>query len=168
MGKNKETKQLKFRDLPDDLAAYFIKRAIFCLLLMIALLVFSFLSKMLFASLVLCGVLVIFLAFNFYNYYCVISGKVYVYKGYFDRKKQESVEIKGIKKNTTLLRGPCSIILTSCEEGSENRFVVPVGSIFQAEQGNVVTVYAKPEEIFQKDENTFYIDNPLLVKVTKI
>lgn len=158
--------RLKFKELPKELSTYFIKRIVFCAFLLIGLIVFFILAHKIWkVALVLSVAYLIFVGYNIVNYLQVTSYKIKVYLGTVE-KKDESELIGGKKFG---VKGPCSLIVIPSDAADQNmKYIVPVGSGFDCDPGNVVAVYSNPNDIYQKTDNAYYFNNPMLVSVKRI
>jgi len=170
MKKKAKEKQhiLKFSELPNELSTHFLLRGVFCFIMLVAIILFFVFTKLTGAFLVILFGILGYTGINLYNYICVVSGRVLVYKGIFEQKHQDELALPTRRGKATLLSGPTSIILRPVDGEILEKYIVPIGSGFNAEPGNIVTIYSKPEDVHPKGENAFTFDNPLLVKVTKI
>lgn len=166
MSKEEKKENLKFKDLPKELSIYFVKRIIFCALLLVGLIVFFILAHHIWkVGLVLTVAYLIFVGYNIFNYFQVISYKIKVYYGTIE-KKDESELIGGKRLN---VKGPCTLIVIPLNQADENmKYIVPVGSGFSCENGNQVAIYSNPNDIYQKNDNAYYFNNPMLVSVIRI
>lgn len=168
--KEKEKKEfLKFADFPQELKTYFYQKMALAAGLLIGLVIFAIFSKMIKASLILGIFLLIYVGYIVFQGYECAAQKVYVYRGIFESKKIKSLGTK--KKDGTpgalSISGPCSIILKS-PDNDEIKYVVPVGSGFDAAPGNEIVIYTKQANIHKQNGNSFFFDDPMLVKVSKI
>lgn len=170
MKKKAKEKQriLKFSELPNELSTHFILRGLFCLAMIVAVILFFIFTKLTAAFFVILAGILLYTGINLYNYFCVITGKVLVYQGFFEQKHRDELALPTKRGKAALLSGPTSIILKPVNGDITEKYIVPIGNGFSAYPGNIVTIYSKPEDVHPKGENAFTFDNPLLVKVTKI
>ena len=164
----KKKERLKFKQFPKELSVYFIKRLIFCAVLLIGLIAFIIIAPKLWkAFLILLLAYLVFLGYNIYNYIQVITYKIKVYHGTIEKKEEDNLIGNG--KSKLSVKGPCSLIVVPNSAQDPNmKFIVPVGSGFNCDPGNQVAIYSNPNEIYQKNDNAYYFNNPLLIYVTKI
>ena len=168
MKEKKEKKDyLKFKELPKELFNYFLLRFIFCGLIIIGILLFAIFSKLWQVALFIAAVSLIYIGNVLINFLSVIKKKVKVYYGFFVKKEERELDLGKKGKSVLSLRGPCSMLLTPVED-SDSKYIVPIGNTFTAETGSIITVYSNPSDIYQRNNNTFYFQNPLLVTVSKM
>lgn len=166
--KDKKEPMLKFAEFPKDLKVFFYKKGLLFIGCLLAIVIFLIVSKMLKYALILFGIDCLYLLFCLSQLLDCKKRKYMVYTGIFEKKNYKEVAYKQpfVKKKQTVVGGPSSIIIVP--EGQNYKFIVPVGSGFEAEPGNEITVYSKPGDIYEKDNNSYYFSNALLVKRTKI
>ena len=166
--KKEKKDYLKLKDLPKELYNYFILRFIFIVIMILGVIAFIIISRLWQVGLFIGAFVILYTGTVISNYIAVISKKIKVFRGKFQKKVEKDLRLGGKEgKSLVNIKGPCSIILTPVEDES-SKYIIPVGNTFNAEPGNIVVVYSNPNDIFQRNDNSFYFQNPLLVRVTQI
>ena len=169
MKKDKEKKEfLKFKQLPKELYNYFLLRFIFCGIIILSVIAFAIITKFWQGSMFLGAFSLLYIGTVLINFYSVISKKIKVYRGKFIKKVERDLNLgKKESKLSVNIKGPCSILLTPVEDDT-SKYIVPIGNTFNADEGNTVIIYANPNDIYKRNDNSFYFQNTLLVRVEKI
>lgn len=168
--KEKKEKEplLKFKDFPTELKNFFYKKLALVTGCAVALIIISIILKNPKATIILTGVILLYVGYVLFQLIECMGRKIYVYKGKFEKK---NYDIYGLKKKdgtpTSLsTSSPCNIILSSNED-TDIKYIVPVGASFKVDTGNEVTIYCKENNIYVKNDNSYYFNSPLLVSVSK-
>lgn len=168
MDENKD--KLNWNTIPTELQSYFAPRFIEGILITVifTILIIVGSNKEIWGLGIVVGVL--YFAYAYYIYYQVITKKVLVYEGECESVKIRAKEFNRIsrftqkKVNMLTVFGNSYIVLKILDK----KFIVPVGANFVCEEGNYVRVYTLDSDIYEKGENAFIINNPILVYITKI
>ncbi|MBO5371745.1 MAG: zinc ribbon domain-containing protein [Lachnospiraceae bacterium] len=159
--KKQKKEHLKFSDLPRELSVYFFQKTALVIGLIIAIVVIGIITKKVNVILFLSVVVLLYAGYVAYTYYCVVYHKYKIYYGYCIEKRTPTMNIG---KKIQVAKGACTLLLRTDEE-SNARFIVPVGEGFMVNKDDVVLIYSKEQDIYQKDNETYEFINPLLVKV---
>lgn len=159
--KKQKKEHLKFSDLPRELSVYFFQKTALVIGLIIAIFVIGIITKKVNVILFLSVVVLLYAGYVAYTYYCVVYHKYKIYYGYCIEKRTPTMNIG---KKIQVAKGACTLLLRTDEE-SNARFIVPVGEGFMVNKDDVVLIYSKEQDIYQKDNETYEFINPLLVKV---
>lgn len=159
--KKQKKEHLKFSDLPKELSVYFFQKTALVIGLIIAIVVIGIITKKVNVILFLSVVVLLYAGYVAYTYYCVVYHKYKIYYGYCIEKRTPTMNIG---KKIQVAKGACTLLLRTDEE-SNARFIVPVGEGFIVNKDDVVLIYSKEQDIYQKDNETYEFINPLLVKV---
>lgn len=159
--KKQKKEHLKFSDLPRELSVYFFQKTALVIGLIIAIVVIGIITKKVNVILFLSVVVLLYAGYVAYTYYCVVYHKYKIYYGYCIEKRTPTMNIG---KKIQVAKGACTLLLRTDEE-SNAKFIVPVGEGFMVNKDDVVLIYSKEQDIYQKDNETYEFINPLLVKV---
>lgn len=164
MKKEKE-RLLKWEDLPSELQNYFLIRLGLSICFFVILIIFAALTRM--WETVLAAALIYFLYFitKMYLYIQIKRNKVLKYEGICEKKNVRNREINpGRRKKALFTFYGSSDIIVAIEDA---KFIIPVGSGFDAEEGYLIRTYALSSDIIKKNSNTYLINSPILVNVMK-
>lgn len=164
--KNKQKKEhLKFSELPRELSVYFFQKITLVIGLIVAIIVIGIITKKLNIILFLSVVTLLYAGYVAYTYYSVVYHKYKIYYGYCIEKRTPTMNMPTpFGKKMQVAKGACTLLLRTDEE-SNARFIVPVGEGFVVNRDDVVLIYSKEQDIYQKDNDTYEFINPLLVKI---
>lgn len=163
--KKPKKENLKFSELPRELIIYFFQKVALVLGLIVAIIMIGIVTKKANIILFLSVVTLIYAGYIAYTYYSVICHKYKIYYGYCVEKRTPQMDMPmPFGKKMQVAKGACTLLLRTDEE-SNAKFIVPVGEGFIVNKDDVVLIYAKEQDIYKKDDNTFEFISPLLVKV---
>lgn len=156
----------KINQLPPELQNYFIIRWIVTALFLTAVIItfiFAGLHKSLFVIPI--GILA-YAGYMTFDFVRVLSGNLIMIQGICESKdnKHFKVSIPLFKKSIFEYYGKSSITIIM----DDKKFIVPVGHNFSVKEGQTIRVYSFPDEVYPNSDNSFRINNPLLVKLIKI
>lgn len=161
--------KIHFMELPTELASHFVLRFITCFIGYIAILIFALATKLYRESIVMAIILSCYLGSVLLLLTQTLKGKLLVYEGvYADKKgKAHSLKVPMAKKPLITSYSYSYLTLNIEVDGEEQKIEVPCNFGFVAEEGNVIRVYTRNTGIYEKNENTIVINNPIIVKVIK-
>ena len=154
--KKQKKEHLKFSDLPRELSVYFFQKTALVIGLIIAIVVIGIITKKVNVILFLSVVVLLYAGYVAYTYYCVVYHKYKIYYGYCIEKRTPTMNIG---KKIQVAKGACTLLLRTDEE-SNAKFIVPVGEGFMVNKDDVVLIYSKEQDIYQKDNETYEFINP--------
>jgi len=166
----------KWQDLTIDIQNYFIVRVIGIIIALIVGIFFGFTVKNAQITFFYYAITILYTLWTGNVYLKAIYDKIYIYEGICEKKslKKTSVNINGkfIKRSLFTLYGRCNatmVIENVNEDGKTEiaKFIVPIGYEYDIDETNMLRVYAFENSILPKNDNTFIITNPLIVKVAK-
>ncbi len=163
--KKKEKEHLRFSELPKELSVYFFQKIALVIGLIVAIVMIGIITKKLNIILFLSVVTLIYAGYVAYTYYSVIYFKYKIYYGYCIEKRTPTMNMAmPFGKKMQVAKGACTLLLRT-DENPNTRLIVPVGEGFIVNKDDVVLVYSKEHDIYQKDNDTYEFINPLLVKI---
>lgn len=164
----------KWQELTADMQSYFIVRAIGIIIALIAGIIFGFAVKNAQITLFYYLITLAYILWAGNVYLKAIYDKIYIYEGTCEKKslKKASINGKFLKRPIFTLYGKCNatMVIEQVNEDGETeiaKFIVPIGYEYDIDETNVLRVYAFENSIIPKNDNTFIITNPLIVKVAK-
>lgn len=105
-----------------------------------------------------------------YNYIRVLSGKLIMIQGICESRENDHFKVSNpIFKKSNFMNlfeyyGKSTITIVM----DDLKFTVPVGHNFPVKESQTIRVYAFPDDIYQRTDNSFLVNNPLFAKVVKI
>lgn len=160
----------KMSQIPSELQNYFVFRWIAAAISLV-IVVCVFLLAGLHTSLlvVACGI-ISYAGYMGYSFYQVLSGRLILVQGICESKSNEHIKVSNpIFKKSNFFNlfeyyGKSTITVVS----DDMKFIVPVRHNYPAQNGQTISIYFFPDEIYQETENSYRVNNPLFVKVIKI
>ena len=165
MGKLKE----RWKSLDQEIRDYFFWKAVILGLTLLAAVLAYFFVYVKSVSVLL---LVIFITYGLWMLYLFaegMCGNIYVYEGTCLKKNERMFEVKtGIKKPIPIYGRTTAVIqVTDNDNGTSANIIIPVGYSYDIRKGYVVRVYATKNSLITKNENTFALPSPILIRVAK-
>ena len=164
----------KWQELTPDIQNHFIIRAIGTGIALIAGIFFGFMVKDLQMILFYYLIVALYMAWAGHAYLCAIYDKIYIYEGVCEKKHLNKTTFNSMvmKRPSLTIYGKCNatmVVEHTTEDGETEvaKFIVPIGYGYDIEESNVLRVYTFENSVIPKNENTFIITNPLIVKVAK-
>ena len=109
------------------------------------------------------AIVLAYAAYKFYYLWQVQTDKILVYVGTLKEKTLKKHTIGFERKPLASMYGNSFIIVDI--EGQNFRISVPY--TFAAKEGDTIVFYVNPMDIFDKGDNTFAVENVLLIKYLK-
>lgn len=157
----------RWENFPYEVQQYLAVRFFLIVLGYIAILFFLVTTHILSAGILFFTVLTVYLFFQIHFYYQIINRQIIVYTGICEKKNTPSVDIVNpfslLNKSLFRTYGHCTVTLLI----GNNKLLVPVSAGFVVENGNEVRVYTHVRDVIKRNDNTYAINNPFIVKVSK-
>lgn len=147
----------KFNDFELNLRIHYLINFGIDLGLIIFIIVFALLSKYYSSLWIFVAIFIILTATHVYNLFQLLGGQVMVFDGECGEVEKN---VKTFMKRQILGKSNVEVIY------DDSTYIVPVGHNSNFKKGSVVRVYYTEGEIYQKDDDTYMIPNP--VYVTKV
>lgn len=164
----KKKTHIRIMELPEDLRFHLISKVGFCIIGYMMIIALYIYSGMLRECVFLTVALSLYLLSVIYLFHKVLSGNIYVYEGICEKRcgKEHSLKLPMWKPLFTTW-SYCYLVMRMQQKGKEIKVEVPCGYSFKAEAGNTIRIYAYEDRLLRKNENTYLINNPILVSVIK-
>lgn len=164
--------QYKWADLAKELQEHFIQVGMITIAgVIIEIMLLIFVKEKQVALLFLIGLLG-YVLWKAYYYLQAISGNILTFIGVVESVDINEKSINGpiTQRPKYTLYGKSSVVMSikrTNEAGvtEEAKFIVPTSANFGANPGNTLIVFALKNSVFKKNNNTFNITNPILVKI---
>lgn len=165
----------KWKHLEVDLQNFFLTRVIGIITALIVGIIFAFSVKRASIILFYYAVVGVYTLWIGYIYSMAVYGKIYVYEGVCEKKNLKVTSVNRPIRRTKQwfsIYGKCdaTMIIGRMNENSEYeeaKFIVPIGYNYDVDETNTLRVYTFQNSVIRKNENTYLITNPLIVKVSK-
>lgn len=159
-------KKIKWNELYPELQNYFMIRYICVVLGIVFVIIFMFWTKLYKPGLFLLGACILYLCYVAYIYYMCITQKLYVFEGICESLSLKKKDINILSKKNPMfsIYGNSSLTMVI----DDKKFIVPISYNFSGEEGNTIRVFVLKGDVYEKTENAYLINNPLLVKIIKI
>lgn len=163
---NKE--RIKWNDIPSPLQNYFTVHWFLSIVFVIIMLIIALTSGLykIFISLAVIGLL--YGAYILYLYWQTKNAKMLMYEGVCETVKKD---VTAIPNPNPFKKAPMATIYGKCQltiRINETNYVVPINQKFEVEEGNEIQVYTLNTGIFEINENSYIINNPVLVWKSKL
>lgn len=105
-----------------------------------------------------------------FDFIRVLSGNLIMIQGICESRENKHYKVSNLlfrKSNFMNLfeyygKSSMTIIM------DDKKFIVPVGHNFPGKEGQTIRIYLFPDEVYPNSDNSFKVNNPLLVKLVKI
>ena len=165
---NKTQKKTKYKwnEIPVELSVYFITRFIGVLVALFLFIYFLVSTKIYSVGGLLILIILLYLCHLGYLFYATLYGKIYVYEGICESISLPEMSVKAplIQKKITTVYGNSEL----CMLVGDKKFIVPIYHAFKGGEGSTVRVYTMSNGIYEQTDNSYLINNPILVKVSKL
>lgn len=168
----KKKQFLKWKEINSDLQSFFLIRLLGLSLIFIAEVVIDISTKNRDVAIFLLAITVFYILWEGFFFFMAIQDKILVFEGVCEKKRISKREISNpiIKsKQPYELYGKSSLTMSisiTDETGQNNvaKFLVPIPANTEIEEQNTVRVYCLESSVFKRNDNSFEITNPLIVK----
>lgn len=157
-------KRMKWNDLPLELKNFFLCKLMIIISAVVAAIIFTIWSRLYAPGLFLMTICLVYAAYIGYMYYMTVTERMYIFEGVCESVSLKRTDLNIVKRNAASIYGnsTVTILIKDC------KFVIPVPYNFSGEVGNTVRVYVLNGNVYEKTENSYTVNNPMLVKIVKI
>ena len=142
-------------DFSDEVASFFIFKGIIILLtLIVVILACIYIGNNIATMCIIIGTWVLYVCFVLYNYYIFAYDKFLLIEGECVSINKPESKVLGNK-----FYGHSTISLTF----GKNIFTVDIPNNASYEEGDIINVYAMPNNIYEKEGNVYVITNPIVI-----
>lgn len=168
MGEKKE--KLTWNTIPKELQSYFAPRFFISILAMLIFAILLIVGRQKEFWAVLAVISLVSFLYFYYLYIQVKRQKILIYEGICESVNIRVKEFNRISRwthkpvNVLTVYGNSHIVITI----RDKKFIIPVNANFVCSEGNLIRVYTLDTDIYEKGENAFLINRPMLVYVAKM